>query len=279
MTPGHEIADFQVLSTLGYGARSTIFSVSDESGQIYALKRVVKRSADDQRFIDQAIQEHEIASQIEHPNLRKSIKLIRQRKLIRVTEVLVLMELIDGVTLEQKKPKSLIDLCRLMQQVTAGIGAMHDAGYVHADLKPSNIMVNRDKKVKIIDFGQSCKIGTAKERIQGTPDYIAPEQVKRKPITQRTDSFNLGATMFWLLTGKHVPTMIPKGKAGVTMRDNDKAVAPREINPEIPPALSSLVMSCIQTDPTERPESMAVIHNRLELSISQLTRAADSLAG
>ena len=66
--------------------------------------------------------------------------------------------------------------------------------------------------LKIIDLGQSCKLGAIKSRIQGTPDYIAPEQVLRKHISHRTDIFNLGATMYWALTGKNVPTLIPKNE-------------------------------------------------------------------
>ena len=82
---------------------------------------------------------------------------------------------------------------------------MHQMGYVHCDIKPNNILRNDKGEVKVIDFGQSCKIGTVKERIQGTPDYIAPEQVARRPITVQTDVFNLGATLYWALTGKAHP--------------------------------------------------------------------------
>ena len=69
-------------------------------------------------------------------------------------------------------------------------------------------------EVKVIDFGQSCRIGTVKERIQGTPDYIAPEQVARRPITSQTDVFNLGATLYWALTGQDIPTLYTVNKKG-----------------------------------------------------------------
>src|SRR6201999_3313842 len=116
-------------------------------------------------------------------------------------EIYVLMEMVDGMTLEQQHSEDIVVLCRLMQQVASGLLAMHKAGFVHADIKPNNILVTDDLHVKIIDFGQSCAVGTVKERIQGTPDYIAPEQVNRKPINQQTDVFNLGATLYWNLTG------------------------------------------------------------------------------
>src|SRR5438309_1276541 len=79
--------------------------------------------------------------------------------------------------------------------------------YVVSDLKTNNILVGPDGKVKVIDFGQACKTGTCKERIQGTPDYIAPEQVKREAVTFRTDVFNFGATMYWTVTGQKIPTL------------------------------------------------------------------------
>lgn len=267
-----EISGYEVLATLGVGARSTIYAVKDSKNQLYALKRVVKSGPSDQRFLDQAILEHQVAQKFDHPALRKSIKLIRHRNFIRTSEVLVLMEMVDGSTLEKHQPDTLADLCQVCKGVAAGLGVMHKGGYVHADIKPNNIMVTEDGQIKVIDFGQSCPIGTIKERIQGTPDYIAPEQVQRRSITPKTDVFNLGATMYWLLTGKHVPTLIPKGSAGITLRTEDTCKTPLELNPNVPPALSSLVMDCIHTDPPQRPETMALVSDRLEIAARQYLR-------
>ncbi|GAB4110348.1 MAG: hypothetical protein Kow00105_19110 [Phycisphaeraceae bacterium] len=267
-----EIAGYEVLATLGVGARSTIYAVKDSKNAVYALKRVVKSSPSDDRFLAQAILEHEVAQKFDHPTLRKSLKLIKQRSFIRTTEVLVLMEMVDGVTLEKYQAKDLAELCRIFIEVANGLGVMHKAGYVHADIKPNNIMITGEQHVKLIDFGQSCPIGTVKERIQGTPDYIAPEQVQRRSIVPQTDVFNLGATMYWLLTKKHVPTLIPKGKAGISLRTEDTCQPPIELNPEVPPALSSLVMDCIHTDPPQRPENMALVADRLEIAAKQYER-------
>src|SRR5205809_142124 len=82
---------------------------------------------------------------------------------------------------------------------SSGLEALHHMGYIHCDLKPNNILVDPGGQVKVIDLGQACKVGTAKSRIQGTPDFIAPEQVKCEAVTARTDVFNLGATMYWTL--------------------------------------------------------------------------------
>lgn len=271
MTVVNQILGFEVLATLGYGARSTIFAVKDKDHQIYALKRVVKQSPNDQRFLDQAILEYEVASRFNHPVLRRIFKLYKQRALIRTTEVYVLMEMVDGLTLEQHQPGNIELLCRICQQVAKGLSIMHQAGFVHADIKPNNIMVTSEDQIKIIDFGQSCPIGTVKQRIQGTPDYIAPEQVLCRAITPQTDVFNLGATIYWLLTGRHVPTLIPKGQPGMIIRENGTNMRPpRDVNPQVPPALSQLVMHCIKTDPLERPSSMEDIAERIELARRQL---------
>jgi serine/threonine-protein kinase len=275
MAEFHQIAGFDVLSTLGEGAHSTIYSVRDKQGQPLVLKRVVKEGPSQQRYIDQALREHEVASKIDHPRVRKSIKIIKQRNVIRVSEVLVLMEMVDGVTLEQHRPTDLLHICEAFRQAAEGLRAMHQAGYVHADIKPNNIMLVKDDGVKLIDFGQSCKSGTIKDRIQGTPDYIAPEQVKREAITEATDVFNLGASFYWILTGKHVPTLIPKKNQGISLKGDEdprRCVPPIEVNPEISPALSSLVMDCVERKPAERPPNMDAVLDRLEIAMAQIQR-------
>ncbi|MEM1109039.1 MAG: serine/threonine-protein kinase [Planctomycetota bacterium] len=277
MADFHQIAGYDVVSTLGEGAHSTIYAVRDKHAQLMVLKRVVKEGPSQQRFIDQALAEHNVASKIDHPRVRKSIKVIKQRNVVRVSEVLVLMELVDGETLEKldKHLRSdLLKLCHIYYQSAEGLRAMHQAGFVHADIKPNNIMLTEKDGVKLIDFGQSCKSGTIKRRIQGTPDYIAPEQVMREAITERTDIFNLGATFYWLLTGKHIPTMMHKKSKGISTKTDDykRGEPPVEVNPEIPPALSSLVMDCIERKPDDRPQTMNQVIDRLEIAAAQIQR-------
>lgn len=280
MAEFHQIAGYDVISTLGEGAHSTIYSVRDKKGQILVLKRVVKERPQEQRFIDQALAEHAVANKVDHRRVRKSLKVIKQRNVIRVSEVLVLMEMVEGQTLEQHRPTDLMIICAVFKQSAEGLRAMHQAGFVHADIKPNNIMLTPADGVKLIDFGQSCKSGTIKERIQGTPDYIAPEQVKREAITEQTDVFNLGATFYWLLTGKHVPTMIPKKQAGISMKSDDyrKCVPPIEVNPEISPALSSLVMDMVERKPADRPPTMDAVIDRIEIAAAQIHRQRQSAA-
>ena len=151
-------------------------------------------------------------------------------------------------------------------QVGQGLKAMHQAGYVHCDIKPINILRNAAGEIKVIDFGQSAKIGTVKERIQGTPDYIAPEQVVRRPVTPHTDIFNLGASLYWSLTKRTIPTLYTATKGGENnLLSHDLIQTPNDLNPKVPPALSKLVMECVATSPSKRPSTMDAVLTRLEL--------------
>jgi serine/threonine-protein kinase len=121
--------------------------------------------------------------------------------------------------------------------------------------------------IKVIDFGQSVKIGTIKERIQGTPDYIAPEQVERRPIMVQTDVYNLGASIYWCLTGKPIPTQYTVSKKGEHSFLLDTLIpSPQTLNPGVPNALSHLVMECISTSWKKRPADMEQLTMRLELA-------------
>jgi len=276
---GQKLLHYDVLERLGEGARSTIYAVRDpETRQVYALKHVVRAEPKDIRFIEQMETEFEISRQFTHPNLRRSFDLkIIKSLLLRVTEAFLLMELVDGKPLDVRLPPSVVDIVDTFIQAAQGLKAMHAMGYAHCDIKPNNILRNEKGRVKIIDFGQSCKIGTVKERIQGTPDYIAPEQVLRRPISVQTDVFNLGATLYWSTTGRHVPTAYTiKGKGENSFLLDTRFETATELNPKVPAAMSNLIMACISTKPQGRPADMDEVLSRLELSKHILGRPAGS---
>jgi serine/threonine protein kinase len=270
MDPYPDIPDFEILSCLGFGARSTIYAVVErKTQQIYALKRVVRKSADDDRFLEQAEQEYAICSQFNHPTLRRAHRLIRRRKMIKISELYLLMDMFDGTSLDVERPSNLPSLLQIFIQVAQGLNEMHKLGYVHADIKPNNILVNDEKQVKIIDFGQSCPVSTVKTRIQGTPDYIAPEQVDRGPLTPATDVFNLGATMYWCVTDRHIPTLMPKKRTStVAVVPRGELVPPHQLNEQCPIPLSRLIMDCVQNRPSQRPSDMNQLVARMQLALS-----------
>ena len=265
------VGGFTIIRRIGNGARSTIYLATDEEdGSTVALKRLIWEKPEDHRFFEQTEMEYQVARRIDHPYVRKCYKLRKIRSMFRVKELLLSMEHFDGKTLEESTTLSLGDVLLVFRMVATGLNAMHQAGYIHCDMKPNNILINKNGAIKIIDLGQSCPIGTTKSRIQGTPDYIAPEQVKRRTLGPRTDVFNLGATMYWALTGKNVPTLIPKKIATVGRYESQKCYAPHELKPQIPVGVSKLVMDCVKQDPTERPGNMMDVISRLDLMIHSI---------
>ena len=206
-----DIDGFTIIKHIGTGARTTIYRATDlATNQDVALKHAVLECPEDTRIFEQIETEYKMAGRLDHPYIRKCHKLIKKRKLLKVNELLLSMEMFDGQSLEDSPSLSLGDVLLVFRMVATALNAMHTQGLVHCDIKPNNILISKAGTIKVIDLGQSCRIGTIKPRIQGTPDYIAPEQVRREHLGHRTDIFNLGATMYWALTGKNVPTLIPQ---------------------------------------------------------------------
>lgn len=266
------IAGYRVLAKIGNGAASELYAVQDpRSKQVWALKHVVRRTEKDDRFLEQVMQEYTVGSKLHHQNVRGMYRLVKHRKLFKVHAISLLMELVDATPLDQRLPTNDLQAVKIFRQVAAGLAHMHGRGYVHADIKPSNILVSDEGEVKIIDLGQGCPIGTVKKRIQGTPGYMAPEQAHRQTIDEKTDIYNFGATMYWVLVRDVIPTALPPKEDGSLFSgalDTDMLTAPippHVKNPRVHPLLSKQIMDCVQVSPADRPESMQFVCNRLDL--------------
>jgi len=274
-----QIPGFQLMECLGSGARSTIWRVREQSrNRYYAFKRVYKQPGDDDRYFDQAINEFRVARHFDHPTVRKYYRLRRRRRWLHTLELRLLMELCEGNTCQARRATDVGKVVAIFLKVADGLIHIHARGHVHADIKPKNIVVADDGTVKIIDFGQSCPIGTVKERIQGTPDFIAPEQVRRRPLDPRTDVFNLGASLYWTLTGQAIPTILPKADKSVQLVNDMVVTPPQELNADVPPGLSRLVMDCIEFKPSRRPQRMTDVAGRLDLVAHTLGRNGNDQA-
>ena len=277
------IPGYIVYERIGVGARSTIWLVGKrDTGQQFALKRVIRRTAEDNRFLVQAEHEYEIASKVRHPVLRRCYEIRRIRKFFQVKELHVFMEYFDGRSLEEIGALGTSGLLGIFMKVAQGLEALHEMDYVHADLKPNNILIDNNGDVKIVDFGQSCPIGHVKGRIQGTPGYIAPEQVERgMPLEKTTDVFNFGATLYWAITGRTYPTIMPKKKrpTGIDLAGPREAPPPHELNPNVPTALSRLVMDCCKANPKDRPPDFSEVLHRLRVTQAMLDKNDASLTG
>jgi serine/threonine protein kinase len=262
-----ELFGYEVVDRIGEGAASTIYAVTDpKTHQLYALKHVVRKTEKDIRYIDQVENEYNVSKLFRHPGLRKSYDLKINRKVLfgPVTEAALVMEFVHGLPINEQRPTGVPAMVDTFTQTARALESMHHLRLVHCDLKPNNIIRDADGTVKVIDFGQACPFGTEKPRVQGTPDYIAPEQVKLKPVSPRTDVYNLGATMYWTLTGQRAPTLytIPKGHKEILKEQ--KYPTPMELNPAVPEEISKLVMDCLRYRPHERPTHMEDVLRVLE---------------
>lgn len=275
MTPPQELAGYKVLATLGEGAASIIYAVQDpRTKQVWALKHVEKHSEKDQRFIEQTETEYEVGSKLDHQSIRGVERLVKHRRRFKVHAVSLVLELVDGATLDQAPPRSHAQAVRIFANIAAGLAHMHGRGFVHADMKPNNVLrVGDGDEIKIVDLGQACRIGTVKKRIQGTPGYMAPEQAHRQSITPATDIYNFGATMYWVLCRDVIPTALPPKddsanslySGALDAEQVEPPVPPADKDPSIHPLLSRQVLDCVKIAPEDRPESMEVVLNRLQM--------------
>jgi serine/threonine-protein kinase len=278
-----QIGGYEVCAELGRGAGSTLYKVRHpQTRRELALKHVQPQTDRDQRFVDQLVAEHAVASRLGHPGLRRAIELRVHRSLLRrkATEAWLVLDLVQGHSLQDgaRGAASAMGAIGVFVRVADAMSALHAAGYVHCDLKPNNILVGRGDRtaggdaVTVIDFGQACPIGTKKPRVQGTPDYIAPEQVRCEPVTPATDVYNLGATMYWCLTGRNFPTLFTLKRGDNSFLLDQRIPTPAEADPTVPPQLSALVMECVRSKPAKRPQSMRDVVLRLEIARHVLSK-------
>jgi serine/threonine protein kinase len=262
------IGKFQVLGTLGRGAHSQIMHIRrQEDAKQYALKVVTIGGPDEVKFLEQAQHEIRIARMLDHPNLIKIYALETQRDwLFRTRKVHLLIEYVNGQTLDTLKKLPMGELLHVFAQVAAGVSHMHRRKVFHADVKPNNIMLSQTGEVKIIDFGLAWIKGEDKGRVQGTPEYMAPEQASHSLVNERTDIFNFGATMYRLTTWRLPPSCVTEqGSLPLDAKNWKRLLKPvGECNAEAPEALCDLIHRCLSFKALDRPERMSDVHAELE---------------
>jgi serine/threonine protein kinase len=263
---GMRIGKFTVVGTLGTGAHSSILHITrEEDGRHYALKVVNIDSADDKKFLDQAQHEFRVAQMLEHPNLIK-IFALETSGWLRIKKVQLLIEYVNGKTLDRLKSLNMKALLAIFVKAASGLVHMHRRGVIHADLKPNNIMLSRTGEVKIIDYGLAWIKGEPKGRIQGTPEYIAPETARNGFVNERTEIFNFGATMYRMVTWRLPPALISEGgSVPVSSEVYGKLLKPvLECNPLAPPELGELIHKCLEYNPNNRPERISEVQGALD---------------
>jgi serine/threonine protein kinase len=271
------IGKFQVLGTLGSGAHSTILHVRRAAdGANYALKVVPIDGPDDQKFLEQAQHEVRVAQMLDHKNLIKVYALEAVKDwLFRVRKVHVLIEYVNGKTLDTCPRLRMPHLVQVFKCVADGLVHMHRRQVCHGDLKPNNILLSRAGEVKVIDFGLARVRGEGKDRVQGTPEYMAPEQVKHKLINERTDIWNFGATMYRLVTWRLPQSVVSEEDGGLPLDAKmwKRLFKPvNEFAPTTPAPLVELIHRCLSYDANRRPERMSEIQGALDHLVDDLVK-------
>jgi eukaryotic-like serine/threonine-protein kinase len=262
-----KIGKVQVLATLGAGAHSSILHVRREAdGREYALKVVSVAGEEEPKYLEQARHEFRVAQMLDHPNLIKIFCLETESDwLFRVKKAKLLIEFANGETLDKVPLLKMAKLLRVLEKVAAALVHMHKQGVIHADLKPNNVMLGRGLSVKVLDYGLAWIKGEPKDRVQGTPEYMAPETATHKVINERTDIYNFGAMMYRLVTFRLPLSAVPAGGLELDRKSFKAMLKPvNELNPLAPKELGELIHRCLSFDAHKRPERMSEVQGVLD---------------
>jgi serine/threonine-protein kinase len=267
------ILGFEILERIGTGAGSAIYRARElPSRRIVALKHVVVDDPEDEKYLRHVRNEYQVLRDLQESGngappdgIVRVYDLIRTGFLRRHKEHLLVMQYIEGRDLKREGRYSTGQMVHIMVGVCDAVAALHQHRLIHGDLKPENIIVDPSGKPTLVDFGFSCRIGSRAQSIKGTREYMAPEQVDRGQLTEKTDIYNLGASMYFLFAGRHLPPFIP------APGDTSHFIGPRNVptpslrtfNESIPAALDEIVLRCVRKDDLARPSSIEEVREVL----------------
>jgi tRNA A-37 threonylcarbamoyl transferase component Bud32 len=259
LSRGSVVADrYEVIEELGRGGMGKVYKVYDRKiKEVVALKLIRPEISLSEKVVERFKNELRIARKIAH------------RFVCRMYDVgeegfshFITMEYVPGEDLKafirrsgQITPYKAVSLA---QQVSEGLAEAHRLGVVHRDLKPQNIMIDKQGNSRIMDFGiarfQEAEGLTGTGAIMGTPEYMSPEQAELKEVDPRTDIYALGVVLFEMVTGK-VPFEGETPLSIALKHRSQPPQNPRELNPHIPPALAQVILKCLAKDRTKRIQS------------------------
>jgi len=258
---------YEILQMLGQGGMGAVYKARDrELDRVVALKVIRPELAIHPDILARFKQELILARQITHRNVIRIFDLGQANGTKFIT-----MEFIEGQDLKslvaEKGRLSTEETVRIIEQVCLALEAAHYEGVVHRDLKPQNIMIDKQGKVAVMDFGiaHSVESGgmTQTGTLVGTPDYMSPEQVKGERVDARSDLFALGVILYELLTGS-LPYKSDTAQASMFKRTSERPRPPIEVDPKVPRLLSDITVKCSEIKPTQRYQSAREILQDLE---------------
>lgn len=251
---------YRIVKFIAAGGMGEVYEADDQLlGDPVAVKLLradlLRKPGAQARFAD----EIRIARRITHPNVCRVFDVGSDGERVFYT-----MEMHRCGTLKddfrEHGPYSVDELRPIVRQILAGIGAAHAADVVHADLKPSNVLMAPKGRIVVTDFGLAlpccATLGCDCEmpHLVGTPAYMAPEQVKGGMVLDGTDLFSLGVILFELLTGE-LPWRGETALALANARLEGETPSPRALRPDLDPAWDAVIRHCLQRERTSRPES------------------------
>lgn len=249
---GTKIEGWRIEAEIGRGATADVYRAVDENGRAAALK--ILRSDSDEHIRERFLREAGRVSRIDHPNVLK----IYTTGATEDGLPFMAMELAHAGSLRdrlrQRIRHSPAQILWMMAQAAEGLKAARSHGIVHMDVKPGNLLLDKEENIKICDFGAGRSIFTEKatsKGIIGTPAYIAPEVALHRPGDHRSDIYSLGATMYELLTGA-TPFRAKTMKEVLELHISGEPIPPRARNPQLPLEIDELVLRCLEKDPMQR---------------------------
>jgi serine/threonine-protein kinase len=259
---------FHVTDLISRSGMASIFKANDlQTGRTVALKVPFMQYESDPGFFARFQREEEIGKMLDHPYILHIIPMEEKSK------PYIAMEYLEGQTLRelmrsvQQVPQS--DALKIASRICEGLDYMHRHQVVHRDLKPENVMLCTDGSLRIMDFGIAKAAGmrrltfTGFTNALGTPDYMAPEQVKGKRGDERTDIYSLGAMLYEMVTGSP-PFEGTNPYAIMNARLSGDPVAVRKLNPAVSPQVEEIILHALERNPANRYATAAAMKAELD---------------
>jgi serine/threonine-protein kinase len=254
------VGRYEILETVGSGANSRVVRAHDPLiGRIVAIKLFpseLSRGEARDRFIREA----RVVGQLSHP----TIVALHDMGIEESSQTpYLVMEYVDGQPLNRIIEKGAVPFpraCAWAGDIAIALGIAHRKGVIHGDVKPANVLINADSRVKLTDFGMArvARRDAAGGALLGTPAYWCPEQIMGRPQDARSDLFSLGGILYEMLTGQS-PFHAESLQAVCSRVLSSTPLPPSHTNSSIPRALDEIVAQCLSKDPAGRPESGEIL--------------------